>query len=113
MNQTVMVALIGLLAVPLGATITWIFNRRKNVADIYSVLTESSQSAVETMQSAMETLNDELQKAQAKIDQLIEDNLKMHKEIVLLRQQNSMLLQENATLSRKIDDLMKHVSSEQ
>lgn len=110
MNEAVIVAILGLLAAPVAALITWIANRKKNIGDIYSTLTESAQSAVETMQSAMETLHDELQAAQDKIEQLILENQKMQAELAKLRQQNLLLLQENHSLHRKVDDLMKAFS---
>ena len=105
MNEAIVIAILGLLAAPIAAFITWISNRKKNIGDIYATLTDSAQSAVETMQSAMETLHDELQVAQLKIDELIAENQKMQGEISKLRQQNLLLLQENHELHRKIDDL--------
>ena len=111
MSDGVLIAIIGILAVPLGAAVTWMFSRRKNVADIYSVLTESSQTAVETMQAAMQTLHEELQDAQEKIDALLEENKKMQFELTQLRQQHAIALQENASLSRKVDELTRILSS--
>lgn len=107
MSDALIVAILGLLAAPVAAVITWIANRRKNIGQIYSVLTESAQSAVETMQSTMETLHEELQAAQAKIDELIQENHKMQGELAKLRQQNMLLLQENHSLHKKVDDLMR------
>lgn len=107
MNDGILIAVIGLLAAPIAAFVTWLANRRKNIGEIYSTLTDSAQSAVETMQATMETLHEELANAQAKIEQLIEENQKMQKEIAKLRQQNHLLLQENHELHRKIDDLVK------
>lgn len=107
MSDALVIALIGLIAAPLAALITWLANRRKNVSEIYSALTESSQSAVETMQSTMETLHDELISAQSKIEELIIENQKMREEIAKLRHQNVLLLEENHALHSKIDGLMK------
>lgn len=100
MNDAILIALIGIMAAPLASFITWLVNRKKNVADIYSVFTESSQRAVETMQSTMETLHEELESAQLKIDQ-------MQKELVELRYQNTLLIEENHILHKKIDELTK------
>lgn len=118
MTDGILLALFALITAPLAALVTWLANRRKNVSEIYSALTESSQMAVETMQSTMETLHDELGNAQERIEQIIQENVSMQSEIAKLRQQNLLLLQENHTLSQKIDRLMKalqsnHVSDEQ
>lgn len=107
MNDAIVLALIGIMAAPLASLITWIVNRKKNIADIYSVFTESSQRAVETMQSAMETLHEELESAQEKIENLIAENQKMQQEIIKLREQNAILVKENHALNLKVDDLMK------
>lgn len=107
MNEAIIIAILGLLAAPVAAVITWLANRRKNIGEIYSVLTDSAQSAVETMQATMETLHEELQAAQEKIEQLIEENHKMQGELAKLRQQNMLLLQENHSLHKKVDDLMR------
>lgn len=49
MSDGLIVALIGLVAAPMAALVTWLANRKKNVSDIYSALTEASQASVETM----------------------------------------------------------------
>ncbi len=107
MNEALFIAVLGLLAAPIAAFITWLANRRKNVGDIYQSLTESAQASVDFMQGTMETLHAELILAQDKIERLIEENQKMQSEISKLRQQNLLLLQENHTLHQKIDDLVK------
>lgn len=107
MNDAMVLAILGLLAAPVAALVTWMANRRKNIGEIYSALTDSAQSAVETMQATMETLHEELQSAHEKIEQLIEENHKMQEELAKLRQQNMLLLQENHSLHKKVDDLMR------
>ena len=106
MNETIIIAVIGLLAAPVASLITWMANRKKNVGDIYATLSDSAQTMVEAMQATMETLHDELIAAQAKIEKLILENQKMQEEISKLRQQNLLLLQENHSLHQKIDDLV-------
>lgn len=106
MNEAIIIAVIGLLAAPVAAFITWLSNRKKNIGEIYATLTDSAQSAVETMQTTMEILHEELQLAQEKIETLIQENQKMQAEISKLRQQNLLLLQENHSLHQKIDDLV-------
>ena len=104
----IIVAVVGLLAVPLGALGAWLVNRRKNIADINKTITERSVGAageaVEAMNTAMDNLREELSRASDKIDQL-------QKEISELRRQNLLLLQENHTLHAKIDSLVKIVDT--
>ena len=106
MNEAIIIAVIGLLAAPIAAFITWLANRKKNVGEIYATLSDSAQTMVEAMQVTMETLHEELLAAQAKIEVLIQENQKMQAEISKLRQQNLLLLQENHSLHQKIDDLV-------
>lgn len=113
MNDAIVLALIGIMAAPIASFVTWIVNRKKSVADMYSVFTESSQRAVETMQSAMETLHEELESAQSKIDTLMDENKKMRQEIALLRDQNNRLIDENVLLSNKLDELSKALRDRQ
>lgn len=105
MNESIFIAVIGILAAPLAAFVTWFVNRKKHVAEIYGVLAESSQTAVETMQSTMATLHEELIAAHKKIDDLILENKQMQKEIVELRHQNNLLIEENHILHDKLDVL--------
>ena len=110
-------ALVGLiitsLAVPIASFITWLLNRKKNVADIYQVITSSSQSAVGTMQSAMETLNIELTNAQDRIDELTNENREMKRELNMLHQSNALLQQENESLHRRVNEISETLSAVQ
>lgn len=105
-SEGLIIALIGMLAVPLGVLITWMVNRKKHVADIYGVISASSRDAVESMQIAMEALHSELDSAHDKIDILIAENAKMQVEINELRKQNLLLLEENHILHAKIDRIV-------
>lgn len=107
MNDAIFIAVIGLLAAPIAALVTWMANRRKNIGDIYTALTDSAQTSIEMMQNTMETLHDELNLATKKIEELILANQTMQEEIAKLRQQNLLLLQENHSLHAKIDDLVR------
>lgn len=104
----IIVAVVGLLAVPLGALGAWLVNRRKNIADINETITQRSVgaagAAVEAMQIAMDTLSESLERATEQIEEL-------QKEIVQLRHQNLLLLQENHALHAKIDSLVKIVNT--
>lgn len=105
METPVIVAIIGVLAAPVAAFITWFVNRKKHIADIYSALTESSQSAVETMQMTMETLHHELKEARERIEELISENILLREDLLELKNQNILLLQENKELRTKIDQI--------
>jgi regulator of replication initiation timing len=105
METPVIVAIIGVLAAPVAAFITWFVNRKKHIADIYASLSESSQTAVETMQMTMTTLHDELLDAKVKIESLITENELLRQDLRELKNQNILLLEENKALRAKIDQI--------
>jgi regulator of replication initiation timing len=105
METPVIVAIIGVLAAPVAAFITWFVNRKKHIADIYASLSESSQTAVETMQMTMMTLHDELLDAKVKIESLITENELLRQDLRELKNQNILLLEENKALRLKIDQI--------
>lgn len=105
METPVIVAIIGVLAAPVAAFITWFVNRKKHIADIYASLSESSQTAVETMQMTMTTLHDELLDAKVKIESLITENELLRQDLRELKNQNILLLEENKALRSKIDQI--------
>lgn len=94
MEPTILVAIIGVLAAPFAALITWMLNRKKHIADIYAALSESSQTAVETMQLTMNELRTELEEARRKIDDLIEENELLRGDLRELKVQNERLMTE-------------------
>jgi predicted nuclease with TOPRIM domain len=109
-SEGVIVALIGLLAVPISLFVGWMVNRKKNMSDIFKNITDQSvgaaSAAVEAMQTAMETLSAELNAATEKIDELT-------REIAELRHQNLLLLKENHALHAKIDELVIIVNTKE
>lgn len=107
MEAPIVVAIIGILAAPLAALITWLLNRRKNVSEIYSILSESSQTAVETMQMTMQELRIELTEARVKIDELVEENSLLRGDMRELKEMNIKLLDENRKLKSQLDSLTK------
>ena len=111
MTETLVVAILGLIIAPMVATVTWLLNRKKHVADIYGIITDSAQTSVETMQSAMETLNLELHNAQLKIEVLIDENKLVQTELRALRVQNDQLIKENSALTVKIQELMEMLTT--
>ena len=94
MEPAVVVAIIGVLAAPVAAVITWMLNRKKHIADIYNALSESSQTAVETMQMTMQELRLELVEARQKIEELIEENALLREDLAALKNQNEQLIQQ-------------------
>jgi DNA repair ATPase RecN len=105
METPIIVAIIGVLAAPVAAFVTWFVNRKKHIADIYSALSDSSQTAVETMQMTMKTLHDELIDAKEKIESLIQENELLRADLRELKNQNIILLEENRELRTKIDEI--------
>ena len=110
METPVLVAIIGVLAAPVAAFFTWFVNRKKHIADIYSALAESSQSAVETMQMTMETLHDELKEAKERIEDLISENILLRQDLLELKEQNTELIRENKELRLKIDQISQQMT---
>jgi len=98
MEPTILVAIIGVLAAPFAALITWMLNRKKHIADIYTALSESSQTAVETMQLTMNELRIELEEARRKIDDLIQENELLRYDLHELKKQNQDLMAEIRSL---------------
>jgi chromosome segregation ATPase len=98
MEPAVLIAIIGVLAAPFAALITWMLNRKKHIADIYAALSESSQTAVETMQMTMEELRKELQEARHKLEDLIEENELLRKDLHEVKSQNEELVRELKSL---------------
>ncbi len=94
MDPAIIVAIIGVLAAPFAALITWMLNRKKHIADIYAALSESSQTAVETMQLTMNELRTELEEARRKIDDLIQENELLRHDLHELKRQNLDLMNE-------------------
>ena len=92
MEPAVVIAIIGVLAAPIAAVITWMLNRKKHIADIYNALSESSQTAVETMQMTMQELRLELVEARQKIEELITENSLLREDLAALKTQNEQLM---------------------
>lgn len=93
-GNAVIIAVIGILATPVAAVLTWMLNRKKHVADIYTALSESSHFAVETMQLTMNELRKELTEARTKIEELISENELLRQDLHELKAQNEALMSE-------------------
>lgn len=109
MDAGILTAIIGVLAAPVAAFVTWMLNRKKHIADIYNALSESSQTAVETMQMTMQELRLELIEAKNKIEELIFENEALRDDLRELKIQNDLLMKENIVLKDKIDELYQHI----
>jgi predicted nuclease with TOPRIM domain len=94
MDASIIVAIVGVLAAPVAAFVTWLLNRKKHIADIYNALSESSQTAVETMQITMAELRIELVEAREKIEELIAENELLREDLKALKQQNVDLIKQ-------------------
>lgn len=103
------IAIIGVLAAPIAAFVTWLLNRRKSFADLYNVLSESSQNAVETMQLTMQELRIELVDAKEKIEELIQENELLREDLRELKLQNEQLISENRAFKKKIEELTRSI----
>lgn len=112
--DAIWIAVVGVLAAPLAAFSTWFLNRRKNYADLYNVLSESSQTAVETMQMTMQELRIELIETRTKIEDLIVENELLRSDLHEIKAQNEQLMLENRAFKLKIEELtttIKHMNS--
>ena len=94
MDNTIIIAIIGILATPVAAVVTWMLNRKRHIAGIYAALSESSQSAVETMQITMNELRQELTEARRKIEELIDENELLRQDLHELKAQNAALMEQ-------------------
>lgn len=88
------IAVVGVLAAPIAAFMTWFFNRKKNIADIYNVIAGASGEAVETMQATMQELRIELSEARGKIEELIAENELLRADLAALKTQNEALMEQ-------------------
>ena len=109
MDTGILIAIIGILAAPMAAVITWLLNRKKHISEIYNALSESSQAAVETMQMTMQELRIQLVEAKEKIEELISENEALRDDLRELKTQNDLLMKENSELKDKIDELYQHI----
>lgn len=110
MDSPFFIAVVAALATPIGIFVGWLLNRKKNVADIYSVLSEASQASVEMMRSTMETINEELVANREKVERLIKENIELTRAVNELKEANAKLIKENAELRQQIKNLSDFLS---
>jgi len=94
MDSAIVIAIIGVLAAPVAGTLTWLLNRKKHISDIYTAISDSSQTAVETMQLTMKELREELVHAREKIEEMIRENELLRQDLQVLKKQNEMLMEQ-------------------
>ena len=107
METPVLVAVVSLLVAPIAALVTWALNKRQGLANIYNSLSETQQNAVETVNLALQTVRIDLDIAQGKIDQLLNENQLLRESIEELKVQNRQLLSENDGLRKQVVELTK------
>lgn len=111
MDAATIAIVVSILAAPLAAFVTWFFNRKKYVADIYTSISESSQNAVETMQAAMNTLHTELNGAQQKIAELSEQIITLQQQLLDFKTQWASIEADNIRLKIQVYELMASLQS--
>lgn len=105
MEISFIVAILGVLAAPIAAFMTWFLNRKKNIADIYNVIAGASGSAVETMQMTMQELRTELSEARVKIEELIAENELLREDLHEYAKAVDELKAQNKQLMEQIHDM--------
>lgn len=88
LEQDALIALIvGLMAAPVTAVVTWILARPKQKADVHSSMMTSASAAVGTISDVLNEVRIELEEARGEIAALREENQSLHKMVIDLRQQ--------------------------
>lgn len=79
--------IVGLLAAPLAAFITWLLARPKQRADVHSSMVTSASAAVDTIADVLSQVRQELEEARGEIALLREENQNLHQMVIDLRKQ--------------------------
>ncbi len=98
MEAGLIAVLVALLSVPIASLFTWTLNKRKDSAQIANLYSEAGQSAVETLSTALEAIRDQLNEVQ-------KENILLKQGLEELKDQNSILIEENKNLIAQIKDL--------
>ena len=87
-DQDAFIALIiGLLAAPVTAVVTWGLARPKQKADVHTSMMSSASAAVDTIADVLNEVRVELEEARGEIAALREENQSLHKMVIDLRKQ--------------------------
>lgn len=84
MSEAVVIAIIGILGVPVTVLVSWLVNKRKSKGDVYASIAGASQDAVETMTSVMVELRAQVQQLTLEANNLKEENRQLRGEIANL-----------------------------
>lgn len=88
LEQDALIALIvGLMAAPVTAMLTWTLTRPKQRADVHSAMVTSASAAVDTIADVLSEVRQELEEARQEIAALREENQSLHRMVVDLRSQ--------------------------
>jgi cell shape-determining protein MreC len=78
---------VGLLAAPVAAFITWLLSRPKQKADVHTSVVTSASAAVDTIADVLNEVRSELAEARQEIEALRSENQNLHQMVVDLRKQ--------------------------
>ena len=79
--------IVGLLAAPLAAFITWLLSRPKQRADVHNSMMTSASAAVDTIADVLTEVRQELEEARGEIAALRQENQSLHQMVIDLRKQ--------------------------
>lgn len=81
----VVIAVLGLLAAPVLATVTWHLTRKKQTAETHSHIAQGANFAVDAMLKVLEQLRKEVAELTTEAELLRVENGRLHSEVSLLR----------------------------
>ena len=85
--DSTLAVIIGLLAAPVAAFITWLLSRPKQKADVHSSVVTSASAAVDTIADVLNEVRSELAEARQEIEALRSENQSLHQMVIDLRKQ--------------------------
>ena len=86
-SDSTLALIVGLLAAPFAALITWLLSRPKQRADVHTSMVTSASAAVDTIADVLGEVRQELEEARQEIAALRGENQSLHRMVVDLRQQ--------------------------
>lgn len=102
MDPLIATIIVGLLATPIAAAVTYFLNRKKNKVDSDTAIATGASIAVETITAVLESLKDELDETRRELEEAC-------KRLENMRKQNELLLRENKELLFKVSELKSMV----
>lgn len=79
--------IVGILAAPFAAFITWVLSRPKQKADVHNSVVSSASAAVDTIADVLNEVRSELAEARTEIEALRSENQSLHQMVIDLRKQ--------------------------